>query len=344
MADTASLEKLADCYPPLVGWCRCSEEYRTNILLNGHFLRLGTSRFPLQARVRVYEGGEVVAQDFSPEIEVNSYVPFSLNRVLGDRTLLDGYFELTLFSKASNGLEEMFFSEVWSSVVSSDGKMALSYPMVLGRGADDSMIDASYLYYPGLVCDQRFDGGLVVFNHQEFENEYQILIYDASGRRELQRKFAIGGKSVQLIRFSESFPGLEEFLQAGPGMLVFHYKYKLNAFIQTWQRLDNVLTGMDHLGIIYSSNRKTWGTVEAVPQALLEKKKAAGLRRLEDRLICYCKGISEGEVCRMMAQGASFESVRGQTGAGTVCKGCVPDLERLMGCLGTTVTNWERSS
>ncbi len=53
--------------------------------------------------------------------------------------------------------------------------------------------------------------------------------------------------------------------------------------------------------------------------------------RGRERLVCGCLGISRGDLERERAQGCSAAELAARTGAGSVCGGCVPLVQRLLG-------------
>ncbi len=324
MADTTSLNQLADCYPPLVGWCRCDDQCNTTVTLNGAHMSLNPAHFPLQARIRVYEQGKIIAETFSQEVLLYNFTIISLQDVLAGRLITNGYFEVTIFSRNEKWDERFFYSEVWASVYSQDGKIAVNYPMMMARGADPSMIDSSYLYYPGITSNEDFEPALVAINHHDFDNEYEVKLYDQAGEHEMGKKISIPKKSLHVHRLEELFNELPAFFSSGPGMLIFHFKYKMNSYVQTWHHRTSILSGMDHMGILFASGKNRQDKKEAVCSV-------RSANRMEDPMVCYCKSITAGQVCRWVAMGLKMGNIQKEYGAGTVCMGCVADLERLSG-------------
>ncbi|MEG1255069.1 (2Fe-2S)-binding protein [Clostridium sp.] len=51
-----------------------------------------------------------------------------------------------------------------------------------------------------------------------------------------------------------------------------------------------------------------------------------------DKIICLCNNVTYASVREAMAKGArSVEDIQGATGAGTVCGGCIEEIERVLG-------------
>lgn len=323
MADTASLNKIADVYPILTGWLSCDEQTTTTVVLNGFMLSHDRADFPLIARTRIFDQGKMIVEHFSDEIPFDYFTILNLNEMLDGRTLRSGYYELSVFPKEPAAYVKSFFNEVWGTVYTKDGRWSVDYPLLISRGADPYMVDASYLYYPGVIVDNSFTMHVVLMNVQDHNNEYELILYDAKGENVLMGRGAIPPKSIQIVPLDQLSPDITDFYKDGPGMLLIHYRYKLNAFLQTIQHQKQIMTGMDHVGLLF-----------AMPDKQNGKKIASdhvNANRLNDRLICYCKGVSESQIHQMKNAGMKLSMIQNSCGAGTVCLGCVPDLEKLTG-------------
>lgn len=52
--------------------------------------------------------------------------------------------------------------------------------------------------------------------------------------------------------------------------------------------------------------------------------------------VCHCRAVTDRQINDAIANGArSVEEVSAATGAGTVCGGCIPEIERL--CTKTSI-------
>ncbi|MEG0307865.1 MAG: (2Fe-2S)-binding protein [Clostridium sp.] len=50
-----------------------------------------------------------------------------------------------------------------------------------------------------------------------------------------------------------------------------------------------------------------------------------------DKMICLCNGVTYASVRKAMADGArSVEDIQEATGAGTVCGGCIEEIEKVL--------------
>ncbi|GEM_PF-5766560 len=339
MADSTLIERtntLANLFPPSSGWCCCDAEYSTSFTLNSVMICQNSRAFPMSARLRIFDQSEIIAEWFSDELVWGGHQVVTLNPLIAPRTLHHGYFEVTVVPLNPEGMKASFFNEVWAQVYTRDGTTAVEYPLLVGRGADPSMIDSSYLYYPGVMHTDQFAFSLVAMNHQSFTNEYEVALYSADGEHQLYASRTIPKKSLQVHALDELFPTAADMLRAGPGMLVFHFKYKMNAFIQTRHRPTGILSGMDHLGLLFG-NISEDDMIRVMPSA---DPTTAHANRVQDRLICYCQKVSEHEIRALASSGMNLQAIQSKCGAGTVCLGCVADLEELVGEMSETTKTW----
>lgn len=53
---------------------------------------------------------------------------------------------------------------------------------------------------------------------------------------------------------------------------------------------------------------------------------------MEENIICHCNEITEGEIIKAIKEKGltTVEEIQEETTAGTVCEGCVPDLEEIL--------------
>ena len=52
----------------------------------------------------------------------------------------------------------------------------------------------------------------------------------------------------------------------------------------------------------------------------------------DDKIICYCNGISLGDIKEAVKNGAkTLEDVQEATGAGTICGQCNEEIEEILG-------------
>ncbi|MGL4570545.1 MAG: (2Fe-2S)-binding protein [Clostridium sp.] len=61
-----------------------------------------------------------------------------------------------------------------------------------------------------------------------------------------------------------------------------------------------------------------------------------------DRIVCHCSNVSYVDIRKAMISGArTLEEIQEITGAGTVCGGCVEEIESILasvcGCKGTSL-------
>ncbi len=50
-----------------------------------------------------------------------------------------------------------------------------------------------------------------------------------------------------------------------------------------------------------------------------------------DDIVCNCMGVTAGEIMDAIESGAkTVEDIQESTGAGTVCGGCISDIEQLL--------------
>lgn len=327
MADTAHVSKKADAYPYWVGWLRCDSQYTSSINVNGLMISHNPLNFPAQARIRIYQDSKIACEYFSPEIGYADFLYVQLNEVLKKTTspeLIDALYEVTLFPVEDKDLKSNFYEEVWGSVLSNDLKTSLNFPLLVCMGADPAMVDSTYLYYPGVTVDKNFEPYLLTLNHQETENEYDVTLYNADGSARLTKHFVLPPKSADRIRLTEAFTGLDEFFEKGPGLLTFHYRYKMNSYLQTAHRYKGILTGMDHLGLLFAMKDETGKCLE-------DDRAQMNVNRRKDPVICYCRVLSLSRIQEMVASGMDLEAIQRSTKAGLICQGCVPDLERATG-------------
>ncbi len=323
MADTASLDTdaarntRADLFPAVMGWCDIHSNSTTSLTLSGLLLSHTPKNFPLQARIRIYDKGQLVHHSFSPEIQYSNYQTININELVG-KDVHDGLLEVTVFPIPETGLKQEYYNEAWASVVSQDKRTEVNYPMLITRGACPGMIDASYLYYPGVHATDSLMMNLVIMNHHDFETEYDVMLHDAAGLSVLKCSGTIAPKTLKRIALDELFPDVTTFLKSGPGMLLFHYDYKLNAYLQTLNTRTGCLYGMDHLGLMFAS---------------MDEDAALGAkdRGKDDKLVCYCKNVSTKQLLDLKKEGCTLSKAMKDKGVGTVCLGCTQDLESLFG-------------
>lgn len=318
-----SWNELADSYPPHVGWVHCDAKTKTVLTLNALYLTRDEDAFPLMARVRLYEKGREVATHFTRELMPMDSVSVDLNELLEGRPLKDGYMEVAAYSLREEGMAHPFFGEMWASVYTADGDIALNYPPLNFKGVDAKMVDADYLYYPGVHVDERFTMALLMLNQYDFDMHYDLTLSDASGRRKLERRLPAPAKSVSKILLEEEFEDLAGFFADGPGLLVTRFPYKMNGYVQTILKSPQRICGMDHLGYLAMHNPKGIAKIVA--------PETANRRRLTDNVVCYCKSVPESHLKGLQAQGLNYAQIQSECGAGTVCKGCVADLKRVLG-------------
>lgn len=330
---------MADLYPPITGWLQCDDQYTTSVTLNSTMISPNPADFPMAVRIHMYDRGAEIADWVSPELQPDQLSIIKLNELLHGRVVHDGYFEVTVVPSCDEAMKRAYFNEVWAQVYTRDGRTAVEFPLLIGRGADPSMIDSSYLYYPGVVNDAKFRFSLMALNHQTFANEYVITLYSPDGTQQRRRHFHIAAKSLCNHMIDEAFPDAGEVLRDGPGMLVFHFKYKMNAFVQCYQRARGILSGMDHVGLLFGS----FVADDMMNMLPVAEPDLVHAQRQQDRLVCYCKKVTESRVRAMHAEGQTLHQIQSACGAGTVCLGCVGDLEQLVGELSERTKNWNQT-
>jgi bacterioferritin-associated ferredoxin len=313
--------RLADTYPPHVGWLVCDEKVSTVLTLNSLYLTRDEAAFPLMARVRVYGQSKEVLTHFTGPLNPMESLSINMNELLKGRAVQDGYMEIAAYPLNSEGLQHAFFGEMWASVFTADGQIALNYPPLNFKGVDAKMVDADYLYYPGVLVDERFTMALLMLNQYDFDTHFDLILRDASGKKTLERRFEIVAKSVKRIVLDEEFSDISDFFSDGPGLLVTHFPYKMNGYVQTILRELGRICGMDHLGYLAMS-----------PETIskLVDPNIANRRRLKDNVVCYCKSVPESHIKALQLRGLDFDAIRSECGAGTVCKGCVADLQQIL--------------
>jgi|InofroStandDraft_1065614.scaffolds.fasta_scaffold23085_2 NAD(P)H-nitrite reductase large subunit len=58
---------------------------------------------------------------------------------------------------------------------------------------------------------------------------------------------------------------------------------------------------------------------------------SGGMIMDRDEIVCNCMGITAGEIREAIEKGAkTVEDIQEATGAGTVCGGCISDIEKLL--------------
>ena len=58
---------------------------------------------------------------------------------------------------------------------------------------------------------------------------------------------------------------------------------------------------------------------------------SGGMIMDRDEIVCNCMGITAGEIREAIEKGAkTVEDIQDATGAGTVCGGCISDIEKLL--------------
>lgn len=314
-------DALADSFPPRVGWFRCDRETTTEILFNSVLLSRDPSCFPLRARIRVYEGGALTASVHTPGIGCMESPRFNLNALFGGREVREGYLEISVVPVADARDRESFLGEMWCSVFSADGRMAVNYPPLHSRGVNVGLLDTNCAYYPGIIADDSFTMETVLLNQYGFASHADVSIYDAAGERQIDRRVALPGKSAVRVRLEDVFPEPADFFGGAPGLLIVKFPYKMHAFIQTVHKGRATICGMDHLGFltVAPSPETAW----AADRALVQRN------RVEDRIVCFCKSVPESRLKEFQAAGCGLSGVMKTCGAGTVCRGCVADLQTL---------------
>lgn len=318
------LNELADHFPPHVGWFSVDDQTTTSLLLQGRLLAEDENVFPLRARIRLFNKGEMFSEFFTNEIHFNTANQTIINEYAQNQKIDNGYFEVTVFSNTEAGKEHSYFGEEWCTVTSKNKKMNLTYPPLNSRGVAVYLLDADELYYPGVVSDSVMTGNLVVVNHYDFETGFDLQILNADGTDKVKKRIEVSPKAVHVFSLDDVVEDSSTFFAKGPGCLVFKNDYKLNAYWQTVHKKTGSICGMDHLGLLFSNND---GSLD--DDLELKKIKTVNQKRLEDPVVCYCRGFSESELEKISSSGAELNTFMRSTGVGLACKGCVKDLKNI---------------
>lgn len=52
---------------------------------------------------------------------------------------------------------------------------------------------------------------------------------------------------------------------------------------------------------------------------------------MADKIVCRCRNVSYVDIRKAMIEGArTVEEIQEMTGAGTACRGCVPEIEKIL--------------
>lgn len=322
MSDPARLKNLADSYPAHVGCFETSGMLDTVITLNGPILSSCHDHFPLQARLRLYEGSRLIKEYYTREICFDDQLCLSFKSDLGVPPVKSGFFEIVIYSLSESGKSRSFFAEVWCSIFSNDGHVAFNYPALNFKGVDMPLLDAACLYYPGAWVHGDFTNAVVVLNQYDFLSHFVLHLDDSRGEKHMERSFPTQPKSMTLVRLDEVFPGVENFFAAMPGLLSIRFPHKVNAYIQHLHRPSGRVTSMDHLGYI-ALNDVSPG-VKSADVIQLNK------RREEDPIVCFCASVPASHIRQMSSSGMNLSAIQSHCGAGTYCTGCLPELEKML--------------
>lgn len=320
MADSAHLDlwhRLADAHPSHVAWARCSAGTRTELTLNGVLLSRDPACFPLCARIRVYDGGRLVGEGFSPEIGQGDTRVVAVNDIVPGLFFDDAYTEINVFPTDPSRLRQFYYGELWCSVYDGAGT-AFNYPPLNFKGVDVKMLDANCLYYPGVTVADSFAHEIVILNQYAFDSVATLTVYNAAGDDEVRVRLALPRKSATRVRLSEIVPDAVNFFADGPGLFVARFPFKMNAFVQTVRCADGSTCGMDHLGYL--------SVMEAADPRKVVDPVLASARRLDDPVVCYCQSVPESHLRACRNRGQGLRDVVKSCGAGEICKGCVAEL------------------
>jgi hypothetical protein len=327
VADSTSLNQHADLFAAAVGWYRSDAATDTMITLNGPLLAHSDESFPLRAQLKLFDGGELLTTVYAEEITRLGTFFLKARAILPDRAVANGYYELTVFPAAQKLTQDTYFGETWCSVWNASGSLQVSFPPLMMKGAE-LKVAASDLYYPGVIWDGRYSHALVLLNHYSKACPCTITVTDADGRRTLRAQTELPAKSAKRLTLPELFPDadLAQFFSGRPGLLVASFPYKINGYVQSVCAAggEETICGMDHLGLLYNS----YANIEKPDAALIAQNNA---NRAIDRVVCTCKSIPMSQLTVWAAAGCSVAHVSEKCGAGTVCRGCLPELEVILG-------------